>query len=453
MRRRSVFQALALAAVAAMVCLVGAGSAMAAPAGSVAGTLTPFGTLSGGTKIVLLAWSDSGMHTIGGDYSNAGVLPLGSTIYAQVLRRGTSPRLVTTGFTVEYSFPGNTYSGAGGAGQAAKSNFWAYVQQLFNLTVPNTPAPEVGFKGKGLTGTFDKRSGYLIAEAIPVTDISDAQAGTAARTPYQKARVTVRDTTTGREVAALTVIVPVSSESGCAACHDDNGIASRNNAIATGDTYTNILTLHDTAFGGTYADYGVAPLMNQRPVQCSRCHADVKIDEYRPGLGKGRPGIPPLSWSMHFVHRNEVPATTNGCLQCHPGPTTKGLRDHHFAKLSGYGCTKCHGKLADRFTKTNSTTIKPWVSEPRCDKSGCHKKLSARKIAQKKNTLYHNATGHGGVYCAACHDSAHALAASKNTADRVKFIELQGSSGNTTWLKKCSVCHIKTKPGGKTKAH
>jgi uncharacterized CHY-type Zn-finger protein len=425
---------------------------MAAPTGSVAGTLTPYGTLHDGTKIVLLAWSDTGMHTIGGDYSTAAIMPLGNTLYAQVLRRGSSPRLITSGFTVEYSFPGNTYSGAGGIGRPAKSDFWLFVQQLFNLTGPNTPASDFGFKGKGLSGTFDKRSGYLVAEAIPLTDISDSQAGTAARTPYQKARVTVRDTFDGREVAALTVVVPVSSESRCDSCHDDNGVASRNNAIATGDTYTNILALHDKVFESSYADYGVAPLMNQRPVQCSRCHPDVKIDEYRSGLGRGRTGIPPLSWSIHFVHRSQVPATTNGCLQCHPGPTTKGLRDHHLVKL-GYGCTKCHGKLTSRFTTTNSTSIKPWVDEPRCDRSGCHKKLSARRIAQKKNTLYHNATGHGGVYCAACHDSAHALAASKNAADRVKFVELQGSTGNTTWLKKCSVCHIKSKPGGKTKVH
>jgi hypothetical protein len=46
--------------------------------------------------------------------------------------------------------------------------------------------------------------------------------------------------------------------------------------------------------------------------------------------------------------------------------------------------------------------------------------------------------GHANIYCAACHDSPHAIAPSREPNDGVKFVNLQGHSGT---LRQCTACH------------
>ena len=99
------------------------------------------------------------------------------------------------------------------------------------------------------------------------------------------------------------------------------------------------------------------------------------------------------------------------------------------------GCTDCHGGMEE--VKSNPN---PWLNEPRCDT--CH---TEQKYAQN-NALYRLSTGHGGLYCEACHDSTHAIATSSQPLDAIKFINLQGYAGT---LSKCTVCHL-TEPGGTT---
>jgi hypothetical protein len=53
-------------------------------------------------------------------------------------------------------------------------------------------------------------------------------------------------------------------------------------------------------------------------------------------------------------------------------------------------------------------------------------------------------TGHGGLYCAACHDSPHAVAPSREANDQIKFRALQGSPG---MLRNCLACHASTPQG------
>lgn len=48
------------------------------------------------------------------------------------------------------------------------------------------------------------------------------------------------------------------------------------------------------------------------------------------------------------------------------------------------------------------------------------------------------------MYCAACHDSPHAIAPSREANDALKFIALQGRNGP---LVTCTVCHL-TVPDG-----
>jgi hypothetical protein len=352
------------------------------------------GVAASGDKYVVLAWNDLGMHCYNRDFQNLAVLPPYNTLWAQVIRMGNPPQVVTSGITVTYGFTDNTYS-------VGKSNFWTYDQQLFGVNLPNN----VGLKGKGLSGTLDLRGDHFVAEGIPLTEFPDSAPATPY--PYQLSTIIVRDTGTNAELARATVVAPVSTEMHCDYCHSDHGIANPN--IATGSVEQNILTVHEDE-----------NLMSRRPVLCASCHASNAL-----GM-PGRAGLPSLSRAMHSTHADVVHPGLTGCYSCHPGPRTQCLRDVMAQK--GMDCTNCHGSVA-----TVAQNPNPWLNEPRCDNVACHGNSYALD-----QPLYRNSKGHGGIYCEGCHDSTHAIAPSRQPNDNIKFIALQGDPGT---LRQCTVCH------------
>jgi hypothetical protein len=94
----------------------------------------------------------------------------------------------------------------------------------------------------------------------------------------------------------------------------------------------------------------------------------------------------------------------------------------------GMQCVDCHGGMEQVAANSN-----PWLNEPRCDT--CHDE----GLYDQTQALYRNSSEHGGIYCAACHDSPHAIAPSREANDALKFIGLQGHSGP---LDTCTVCHL-----------
>jgi hypothetical protein len=367
-------------------------------------------------KYVVLSWNDLGMHCYNRDFRYLAVLPPYNTLWAQVVRRGNPPEVVTTGITVTYAFADNTTS-------VTKSNFWTYANALFGVDL----APDVGLTGRGLRGAMDLHVDHFAAEGIPLTEFTDSAPTVPA--PYQLATVTVRAADTGLELARTTVVAPVSTEMHCDNCHQDGGVED----IATGSVELNILTLHDEELGGDNGDDGDAPewaavlpdtsLVANTPVLCADCHASNAL---------GKPGVPEvksLSNAMHEQHAGKVPNSTEGCYNCHPGPSTRCLRDV-MSQEHGMGCVDCHGTMEQ--VAQNAT---PWLKEPRCDT--CHDDAS---YAQNQ-PLYRMSSGHGGLYCAGCHDSPHAIAPSAQPNDGLKFIELQGHRGP---LDSCEVCHTIT---------
>jgi hypothetical protein len=202
----------------------------------------------------------------------------------------------------------------------------------------------------------------------------------------------------------------------CDNCHSDGAFG-----ISTGKVETNILTFHDAENQGEYPAGHTGALMNRRPILCAECHASNALG--KPGVS----GIPNLSKAMHEKHAGKVPNSTDGCYNCHPGPSTKCLRDVMSTKHN-MGCVDCHGTM-----ETVSQNPNPWLNEPRCD--NCH---TGASYAQN-NPLYRLSTGHGGLFCEACHDSTHAIAPSSQPRDAIKFTNLQGFGGP---LGKCTVCHL-----------
>ena len=161
--------------------------------------------------LVVLSWNDLGMHCYNPDYQDLAVLPPYNTLYAQVVRVGDPPTLVTSGITLTYHFDDNTYS-------VGKTNFWDYEDALFGVDLP----PNVGLTGNGLAGTFDFHGDAFVAEGIPLTEYSDSAPTT--RAPYQLATVIAYDQATGNELARTQPVAPVSTEMHCDNCHFDGGV-------------------------------------------------------------------------------------------------------------------------------------------------------------------------------------------------------------------------------------
>ena len=375
--------------------------------------------------IVVVSWNDLGMHCYNRSFDDLAVLPPANTLWAQVMRVGNPPQVITTGVTVEYFFPDNTNS-------TSKSNFWSTnpytpVQNAQKLFGMSAPLPDnIGLAGKGLSGEMDPKSDHFVAEWIPLTEFSDSNPNVP--DPFQLATVIVRDENTQAELARTTVVAPVSTEMHCDNCHYNNGPG--NQGISSDTVEQNILKKHDEENMGDYPPGHRGALMNRRPVLCAECHSSNAIGA--PGAG----GLPSLSKAMHEKHADKIPNTIAGCYNCHPGPQTQCLRDvmSQLPAPDTQTCVTCHGNMQQL-----AQNPQPWLNEPRC--ANCH----TAEFAENPNTLYRNSIGHGGVYCEACHDSTHAIAPSTLPGkDGLKFFQLQGHNGP---IDTCTVCHASMPTG------
>lgn len=343
---------------------------------------------------LVLGWNDLGMHCMTKDYSAITVLPPYNDLWAQVIRRGAPPQITTQSITLTYRFPANTYS-------AGKINFWTYSNALFGV---NTP--DVGLTGLGLTGNLSVTGSAFEAVGVPLTPYEDA--APTVEQPYQYAEVTALMGSTPLDVT--TFVAPTSTEMHCDLCHGST------------NTYNSILALHDNENGTN--------LRNSKPVLCANCHSSN-------ALGKpGQAGLPSLSRAMHAKHSEEAPNTS--CYSCHPGQQTQCLRGAMY--LKGKTCTDCHGTLS-QVASSISAGRRPWLDEPKC--SQCHDSNHSENTGK----LYRNSTGHGGLYCTACHNSPHAELPTAQPRDAVQAMRVQGTSSYIG--KQCTVCHttMPTQPG------
>jgi hypothetical protein len=366
------------------------------------------GNANNNSGYVVLAWNDLGMHCYNRNFQDLGVLPPYNNLWAQVVKVADPPQIITKGIEVSYEFPNNTYS-VGKPNFVDKSNFWTYAQQLFGLAAPLQP--NIGLTGKGLSGAMDLDGDHFKVEGIPLTEFQDTAPTTSY--PYQLATVIVRDAQTKVELARTITVAPVSTEMHCDTCHKDGGVGG----IATGSVEQNILTFHDQEEGTN--------LMASRPVLCANCHASNALAK------PGKPGVPNFSRAMHGKHSEVMPApnSLNDCYKCHPGPQTQCLRDVMFQSGKTCTTTECHGNL-DKVSQNPN----PWLNEPKC--TTCHTNII------QDQALYRQSTGHKGIRCAACHDSPHAIAPTREPNDWIKFQGWQGQQGEKGPLRKCTVCHL-----------
>ncbi len=448
----------------------------------------------------VLGWNNLGMHCMDSDYSVFSVLPPYNTIEAQLIVNG---QLVTAsnGYSVTYEAVTDP-AGSINRTSVGKSNFSEYDQALYGADLP----PEVGLLGWAMPGisnvpqsmVFERTNqpvpgvftpvNWFHAEGIPITPYDDA----GLKNPYPLMRLIARSG--GVPIATNDVVLPVSDEMDCRACHASGTQAAAEPTAGwtwsvnpERDYRLNILRKHDearfqqvpAAYTDILATNGFNPLGlyqtvvgDGQPILCAKCH----LSEALPGTGVA--GVPPLTEAVHAFHAHVTDPALNltlddsdnraACYRCHPGSATRCLRGAMGGAVAADGslemqCQSCHGNMS----QVGSTNRVGWIMEPNCQ--GCHtgtavansgqirfnsvftdtnhtpRVITNQTFATQPNTpatglsLYRFSAGHGGLQCSACHGSTHAIFPSIHANDNRRNIALQGHAGTTV---ECTACHV-----------
>lgn len=370
-------------------------------------------------KYVVLAWNDLGMHCYQADFSTFQILPPYNVFWAQVIRRGPKPVVVTKGVELRYET-------LNVADPVRHTNFWDYAAAYgWKLE------PGAGLKGKRTSGTMEAATDHFIADGVPVVDFDDD--GT--WDPFPMFTVSVHNRA-GQLLAQTVNVAPASTEMSCDLCHVADTLQG---------SMAGILKAHDKNENTDLFPRAQAG----KPAQCCSCHADPAM-----GVMKCKDCELTLSAAMHGFHAGKVTEPErklpkNVCHACHPGPKTKCLRD--VMSQSDITCTDCHGPM-----KTVADRVRtPWTTMPSC--TTCHteelqdpEEVSIESpnehLTKDSASLYRHSKAHGGggIYCCACHGSPHTINPAATLRDNQQAVRLQGKEGP---ISKCAVCHVEEPDG------
>jgi hypothetical protein len=448
----------------------------------------------------LLGWNNLGMHCMDSDYSVFSILPPYNTIESQLIVNGLLVKSAT-GYTVSYEAIADP-DGSINSTSIGKGNFYTFTAMLYGPL-----APDMGLKGWGMPGPNNVSQSMLFepinspavgvstpvnwfrAEGIPITPFDNAMQ----KNEYPLMRLVARNSA-NTVVATSDIVLPVSDEMDCRACHGSGTQAAARPAAGwvsdpnpERDYRLNILRLHDelefldnaatyqaalAAAGFNAAGLYANVVTNGRPIVCATCHTSEALQ------GSGMAGIPPLTASIHSLHagvRDPVlnitldnSANRAACYRCHPGTTTKCLRGAMGKAIAADGsmlmqCQSCHGSMS----QVGSPNRVGWFMEPACQ--SCHTGTATHNNGQIRYTsvftdangtmrvpvdqtfattpntpaaglsLYRFSVGHGGLQCSACHGSTHAEFPSAFANDNIVSQELQGHIGV---IAECTACHV-----------
>lgn len=375
------------------------------------------GSSSLGSAIVL-ANNDLGMHCVDKSFEVFSILPPYNVVNAQVLTQDLltgKPKLldssqvilryssipVPTGGIPQDSV--NSTSGLDNKGKP-KTDFWTYAPFLFGVNLT---------QGQGLTGlfmpaqaptlaqtqlTWDNASRMFSAAGIPIVPIDDQ--GVVNR--YPLLRITAFDKSNDKAIGYTDVVVPVSEETDCAACHATGKIAAPTDDAPQGgwsqeadldkQARQNVLKLHDSNHP--------TDLAGSQPVLCAGCHDSAALGINKGNLSMSRvmhdyhgrkfaqsadklnlyDAAAPVAALVSSTNPNGIPpAEQQTCYQCHPGKDTKCLRG---AMTETVTCQNCHGGMEavggtvamERYgaidLRNDELQRRPWADEPRCQ--SCH---------------------------------------------------------------------------------
>ncbi len=365
-----------------------------------------------GQAYVVFAWNDLGMHCLNPTYDRAVILPPYNTVWAQVVRRGAPPEVVTSGVTLRYRLLNNTYSYGKSTPTADYSLFWVNSLAIFGTLLAHDRGLNLvdASHHNGLAGTMVRMGDHFEANGIPVVPVFDSGVWD----PFQTAEITVRDSSTSEILVTTRATVPTSDEIRCDQCHGGGGV---------GAAFDDLLAKHD-------ADNGTN-LSASKPVLCANGSGSCHVS---PALGQT--GTNYLSLAIHGFHGGL--AAPPACYDCHPGSVTRCNRSLRHTAADG-NCENCHGSLSQMARSISSGRI-PWLQEPQC--VTCHVGVAGVDTGL---LLYRNAQGHGQIACPACHGSPHAMIPSRVGTDQYTAMQYQGAAKT---IGSCGVCHSSSRGEG-----
>ncbi len=362
-------------------------------------------------EYLLMAWTKSGMRFVSDCDARFRLSDPGTTVYAQLIWRGELPEKVFDEVIVKYQLAGES------------------------------KPPIAGEM------TFDPDLGAFVAKDLPVLPYPNAQTFD----PYPLMTVTA-ESTDGQTLAQTRITAPVSTEMNCKTCHG-GGWKTADQAGISDATAQGILADHDQA----YRTDLLASAKNGKPRACQDCHDN-------------------LSASIHGFHANYLSGLGDAsCANCHPKSTeryTRGLRGIHWQWA--FECTNCHGSLEDhalsllKQAKEDGEDLDhlmdhlsprgvedmaelaprtPWRDMPDCLR--CHVEFGPPETDVAPPTQwaapYHQRTDDLGLYCAGCHNSAHAIWPASNIyqdgRDNLPAMQYQKEPFPIGANKNCKVCH------------
>jgi hypothetical protein len=408
-------------------------------------------------QYVLLSWNNLGMHCISDSSPFWILLPPANDIFAQLVKRGDSPEVITEGVELSYQVE------KGFEHPENHVRFWEFADKLFGANL----APGVGVSGQKVAGimTLEEDQNAFAATFVPVVPYMDD----GSFNPYPIFTITAKDKHSGKILAQTKTVAPTSTEMGCKNCH---GGGWRVDGVAgfTDATSLDVLVAHDKNSGTNL----VEKAQNGEPMLCQSCHSD-------PVLGtKGQPDLLNFPAAIHGWHANFLTEREGmqACGACHPsrpdGPS-QCFRSHHAQLMD---CTNCHGTMEDHalsllkkeaeagkkgaarlMENLKPRTVKsvedingrtPWLNEPDC--LTCHEDYAAGSRLNAFNSwadgpkgLYRNRHDDmGALMCEACHGSTHAVYPATynkfgSQRDSIQPLQYQGNDrpiGND-----CTVCH------------
>ncbi len=409
-------------------------------------------------EYILLAWSALGMYQVSDCDAQWSLAPPGATLYAQVIRRGETPEIVTEEVTLHYEASAEFQL------PSRQVPFWHYAEKLYGRSVP----PDTGLQGNATGGTmaWDDNLLAFVTNGLPLVPYTRK----AHFNPYPLVTVEAREAESGRVLARTTATVPVSTELGCRNCHGGAWRVESRSGISE-RTAKDVLMVHDR-INKTQLKQQAA---HGNPVRCQSCHSDPLRGEI------GRSDVPNLSAAIHGFHALYL--TDQGaeaCNTCHPGDplgATRMLRGiHNDLEMN---CLNCHGPLEDHalgLLKAEAMDGKqgarrlmalikprqadsldqvpprtPWFSQPDC--LDCHvdfeppdsDETTPDQRTTEQEVLFRMRADDAGIMCAACHGSPHALYPARNPYDARRDIigpmQYQQSPYPMGSNKNCMVCH------------
>lgn len=407
-------------------------------------------------EYVLLGWTGQGMHYISDNNRFFGLSNPGTTIYAQLIKRGKPPEIVSGNIELTYRIED------GFDMPSSRIDFWKHSKALFGREIKENE----GLSGNKTDGKMDYNENIMAYSAADIPVVPYRKDG--AYIPFPMIYIEARDAQNGRVLCSTGISVPASTEMGCRNCHGGNW-AKKSMTGLSDETALDIIRAHDRS-NRTELE---ALVKRGNPQMCSKCHSKVQADT---DIGTKHLN---LSASIHGFHANYISKNDpDPCSNCH---TSSGFSKSYRGIHSSIGleCSNCHGKMEDHALSllihekkdgkksaeklmknlyprladsvTQIEPRKPWVNQPDC--LNCHTGFNPPDTDQSPQnmwtrdakSLYKMRSDEVGIMCPACHGITHAEYPAANIFgdERENFQPLmyQKNRYPIGANKNCSLCH------------